>query len=107
MPPLPLFLQAQIVQFLNAKPKTGTGLLGCREGFVFGCETGTIADCVSRAIASTTAPVILAGSGDNPTGGGVGDRADVLAELIKQQAQGVIFAGITDAPALEKMLRGR
>ncbi len=73
-----------------------------REGFVFGCETGTIADCVSRAIASTTAPVILAESGDNPTGGGVGDRADVLAELISQQAQGVIFAGITDAPALEK-----
>ncbi|WP_437615403.1 M81 family metallopeptidase [Erwinia sp. V71] len=70
-----------------------------REDFVFGCETGSIEQCVSKAIASPTQPVILADSGDNPTGGGVGDRADVLAELIRQQAQGVIVAGITDAAA--------
>ncbi|MGU3575063.1 M81 family metallopeptidase [Brucellaceae bacterium C25G] len=73
-----------------------------REDFIFGCETGSISECVSRAIASKTSPVILAESGDNPTGGGVGDRADVLEELIRQKAEGVIFAGITDAPALEK-----
>ncbi len=53
-----------------------------RKDFVFGCETGSIEECVVRAIASETAPVVLAESGDNPTGGGVGDRADVLAELI-------------------------
>lgn len=73
-----------------------------REDFVFGCETGSLKDCVTKAIASKTAPVILADSGDNPTGGGVGDRADALAELLLQNAQDVILAGITDAPAVDK-----
>ncbi|TXI08531.1 MAG: M81 family peptidase, partial [Rhizobium sp.] len=72
-----------------------------RKDFVFGCETGSIAECVARAIASQTAPVVLAESGDNPTGGGVGDRADVLAELIARNAEGVIFAGIADRAATE------
>lgn len=72
-----------------------------REDFVFGCETGSIEECVEKAIASQTGPVVLAESGDNPTGGGVGDRADVLAALIERDAQGVVFAGITDRPATE------
>ncbi|KEC71836.1 UNVERIFIED_ORG: microcystin degradation protein MlrC [Rhizobium esperanzae] len=72
-----------------------------REDFVFGCETGSVEECVARAIASPTAPVVLAESGDNPTGGGVGDRADVLAELISRNATGVVFAGIADREATE------
>jgi len=72
-----------------------------RERFVFGMETGSIAECVSRAIASPTHPVVLAESGDNPTGGGVGDRAEVLAKLIAQGATGTIFAGITDRAATD------
>ena len=72
-----------------------------REGFVFGMETGSIAECVDRAIASTTHPVVLAESGDNPTGGGVGDRAEVLAAMIAKGATGVIFAGITDKAATD------
>ncbi|MBB4443046.1 MULTISPECIES: M81 family metallopeptidase [Rhizobium] len=72
-----------------------------REDFVFGCETGSLEECVERAIASPTAPVVLAESGDNPTGGGVGDRADVLAELIARDATGVVFAGIADKVATE------
>ncbi|ACE93276.1 hypothetical conserved protein [Rhizobium etli CIAT 652] len=72
-----------------------------REDFVFGCETGSVAECVARAIASPTAPVVLAESGDNPTGGGVGDRADVLAELMSRNATGVVFAGIADREATE------
>ncbi|MFF0921232.1 M81 family metallopeptidase [Rhizobium leguminosarum] len=72
-----------------------------REDFVFGCETGSLEECVARAIASPTAPVVLAESGDNPTGGGVGDRADVLAELIARDATGVVFAGIADKAATE------
>jgi microcystin degradation protein MlrC len=70
-----------------------------RDGFVFGTETGSIAECVDRAVNATTAPVVLAESGDNPTGGGVGDRAEMLAELLAREAQGVIFAGIADAAA--------
>ncbi len=72
-----------------------------REQFVFGMETGSIEDCVSRAVASPTHPVVLAESGDNPTGGGVGDRAEVLAALLVQDAQGVIFAGIADKAATD------
>jgi microcystin degradation protein MlrC len=72
-----------------------------REHFVFGSETGSLEDCVAKAIASRTHPVVLAESGDNPTGGGVGDRADVLAELLARNARGVIFAGITDKPATD------
>lgn len=72
-----------------------------REDFVFGSEIGSVEECVSRAVASSTAPVILAESGDNPTGGGVGDRADMLAELIAKDAKGVIFAGIADKAATD------
>ncbi|WP_423068966.1 M81 family metallopeptidase [Devosia sp. CN2-171] len=67
-----------------------------RDQFVFGTRTGTIEECVALAIAAKTGPAIIAESGDNPTGGGVGDRADVLAELLRQGADGVVFAGIAD-----------
>lgn len=43
-----------------------------------------------------TQPVILADSGNNPTGGGVGDRGDVLAVLIDRNWQDALLAGITD-----------
>ncbi len=72
-----------------------------RDDFVFGCKTDTPQACVQAAITSETHPVVLADSGDNPTGGGVGDRADLLAELIDQRADGVIVAGIADLPATE------
>lgn len=72
-----------------------------REGFVFGTRTGSIEECVNWAMTAGTAPAVLAESGDNPTGGGVGDRADVLAELIARDAQGVVFAGIADKAATD------
>lgn len=72
-----------------------------RREFVFGTITGSIEECVEAAIASKTHPVVLAESGDNPTGGGVGDRAEVLAALIERNAQGVVFAGITDRAATD------
>ncbi|MGV8855365.1 MAG: M81 family metallopeptidase [Devosia sp.] len=72
-----------------------------REDFVFGAKTGSIEECVGWAIEATTSPVVLAESGDNPTGGGVGDRAEVLAELMANDAQGVVFAGIADKAATD------
>ncbi len=72
-----------------------------REDFVFGTRTGTIEECVTLAMASPTGPAIIAESGDNPTGGGVGDRADVLAELLARQVTGVVFAGIADRLATD------
>jgi len=72
-----------------------------RAQFAFGMDTGDIGECVARAIASPTHPVVLAESGDNPTGGGVGDRAEMLAALIEQGAKGAIFAGIADKAATD------
>ena len=73
-----------------------------RNDFRFGPETGPLDAMLALAAASQTRPVILADSGDNPTGGGVGDRADVLAALIALNWQDAIVAGITDRPAVER-----
>ena len=70
-----------------------------RHDFAFGVETGSIAHCAARAMTCATKPVILADSGDNPTGGGVGDRADLLAALVRAGGKDTIFAGIADEPA--------
>ncbi len=72
-----------------------------RKDFRFGTKTGTIAECVRWSIQAPTQPAILADSGDNPTGGGTGDRAEVLEELLRQKATNVVFAGIADRPATE------
>jgi microcystin degradation protein MlrC len=71
-----------------------------REEFNFGSvRTGSIDDCLSWAEQAITQPVILADSGDNPTGGGVGDRAEVLAKLLHRSFRNALVAGIADAPA--------
>lgn len=72
-----------------------------RENFAFGSRVGSVEECIDWALAATTRPVVLADSGDNPTAGGVGDRADVLAALVAKRAKEVILAGITDKPATE------
>jgi microcystin degradation protein MlrC len=74
---------------------------GARKEFQFGTETGTVDECIQRAMKATTHPAILADSGDNPTGGGTSDRAEVLEELLRFKAQNVVFAGITDKPATD------
>lgn len=72
-----------------------------RREFQFGTETCTIDACIAKAMAAKTQPAILADSGDNPTGGGTSDRAEVLERLLAHKAQGVVFAGITDRPATD------
>lgn len=72
-----------------------------RGAFRFGPATGSLQDMLDLAERAETSPVILADSGDNPTGGGVGDRADVLKAMIARNFQGAILAGITDRPATD------
>ncbi|WP_428424807.1 M81 family metallopeptidase [Pararhizobium sp.] len=72
-----------------------------RENFDFGPVTGPLEEMLDIAAAAETSPVILADSADNPTGGGVGDRADVLRALIARDWQDALLAGITDRPAVE------
>ena len=71
-----------------------------RDDFAFGPVTGPLEEMLDIAAATETRPVILADSGDNPTGGGVGDRADVLAALIARDWQDALIAGITDRAAV-------
>lgn len=73
-----------------------------REDFRFGPVTGPLEDMLDIAERTETQPIILADSGDNPTGGGVGDRADVLKALLARLIDDVLIAGITDRPAVER-----
>ena len=82
-----------------AAVEMATAYWDARTKFEFGCWTGSINETLDRALQSTSAPVIVADSGDNPTGGGVGDRIDVLRALIKRDARDVIVAGIADPQA--------
>ncbi|MBI1172308.1 microcystin degradation protein MlrC [bacterium] len=81
--------------------RIGQAFWAARDRFRFGPVTGPLDEMLALAERATTAPVILADSGDNPTGGGVGDRADVLAALMARDWQGALLAGITDRPAVE------
>lgn len=74
-----------------------------RHAFDFGPRNGSLAAMVDAALAEAApagsgALAIVADSGDNPTAGGVGDRADALAVLLARDAQDVLVAGIA-APA--------
>ncbi|MBO0344066.1 M81 family metallopeptidase [Roseibium sp. CAU 1637] len=72
-----------------------------REDFRFGPVTGPLDEMLDIAQKTQTKPLILADSGDNPTGGGVGDRADVLNAVLERGMRDVLFAGITDKPAVD------
>ena len=76
-----------------------------RDVFAFGPETGSVADCVAKAVDAQATPVVLADSGDNPTAGGVGDRAELLEALVAANAQDAIVAGVFDADATDAAYR--
>jgi microcystin degradation protein MlrC len=50
-------------------------------------------------------PVVFAESGDNPTGGGVGDRADILA-VLQNTNRPALFAGIAAPDVYEALKSG-
>jgi len=76
-----------------------------RQEFQFGVPTGTMAECIEHARHLDTKPVVISDSGDNPTAGGSGDRADALAELLRHSVKDCLFAGIADRPATEACYR--
>ena len=69
-----------------------------RYEFVFGTEYGSIEQCLAIAKQSPGL-AIIGDSGDNPTGGGVGDRANALAAVLTAGITDVLVAGIADNPA--------
>lgn len=72
-----------------------------RENCRFGVPTKSLEDCLADARDCKTHPFILADSGDNPTGGGVGDRTDVLHLWLEKGMEGGVFAGIADPEAVD------
>jgi microcystin degradation protein MlrC len=83
----------------NLAERLGQQYWDVREQFQFGVPVGSVEQCIEWAAQSSTQPVILADSGDNPTGGGVGDRAEVLSQLVERNFQNALVAAIADAPA--------
>ncbi len=77
-----------------------------RDRFRFGPETGPLDAMLDAAARAGSRPVILADSGDDPTGGGAGDRADVLARLLARDWPKALVAGIADAPAVDACFAG-
>ncbi len=55
------------------------------------------AEAVSLARAANDGPVVIADTQDNPGGGGHGDTTGLLAELIRQGAEGAVLCLINDA----------
>ncbi|MBS0562165.1 MAG: MlrC C-terminal domain-containing protein, partial [Proteobacteria bacterium] len=75
------------------------GFINRREA-VFVADTLPAAEAVARAIAAAgpgKGPVVIADTQDNPGGGGHGDTTGLLAELVRQNAQGALVCLINDA----------
>ena len=71
-----------------------------RREFHFGVPAGSLAECLRMFENLDSYPAILSDSGDNPTGGGVGDTTFILAELLERDLKGAVIAGLADAPAV-------
>lgn len=72
-----------------------------RSEFQFGPTTGSLAEMIEIAKTCGTHPVVLTDSGDNPGGGGVGDRACVLRYCDANNVREALVIGIADAPAVD------
>lgn len=75
-----------------------------RHDLAFDMEALPLAGALDRLTGA--GPAILADSGDNPTAGGVGDRADVMAAVLARGLSGVLFAGIADPAAFSALCDG-
>ncbi len=71
-----------------------------RRAFRFGVPAGSLTWCLEQFATLDSYPVILSDSGDNPTGGGVGDTTFVLEALLERNIEGAVVAGLADAPAV-------
>lgn len=82
--------------------KLAQSYFDARNDFKFGPTTGTLEEMMSIAQNCETAPVVLTDSGDNPGGGGVGDRACVLKYCTDNSIRDALIIGIADAPAVQQ-----
>jgi microcystin degradation protein MlrC len=57
-------------------------------------------DQAKRLAATASRPIVLADTQDNPGGGGHGDTTELLAELVRQRAEGAVVCLINDAESV-------
>ncbi|WP_421992765.1 M81 family metallopeptidase [Roseococcus sp.] len=75
-------------------------IAGQESAFIGGVQDASEAVAEAIRIASGAGkPVVIADTQDNPGGGGHGDTTGLLAELIRQDAQGAVIAPMNDAEA--------
>ena len=76
---------------------------GSRQQLKFDMQSGDISTAITSIPNNFS---ILADSGDNPTAGGVGDRADVLEAVLTKKIEHVLFAGIASESAYNELQKG-
>jgi len=74
-----------------------------RQQLKFDMRSGDISSAINSIPKNFS---IIADSGDNPTAGGVGDRADVLEAALRERIEHVLFAGIASESAYNELQRG-
>lgn len=74
-----------------------------RQQLKFDMRSGSISTAITSMPKNFS---IIADSGDNPTAGGVGDRADVLEAVLSKKIDHVLFAGIASESAYSELQKG-
>ena len=71
-----------------------------RQKLKFDMQSGDISSAITSIPKNFS---IIADSGDNPTAGGVGDRADILEAVLIKKIEHVLFAGIASKSAYNEL----
>ncbi|WP_027833699.1 M81 family metallopeptidase [Maritalea myrionectae] len=74
-----------------------------RDQFAFGVPAAPLAETLDAASKIETGPIVICDSGDNPGGGGVGDRVDVLKEAISRELKELLVIGICAPKAVAQI----
>ncbi|MCF4097719.1 M81 family metallopeptidase [Maritalea mediterranea] len=74
-----------------------------RDKFAFGVPAAPLGETLDAASKIDTDPIVICDSGDNPGGGGVGDRVDVLKEAISREMKDLLVIGICAPKAVAKL----
>jgi microcystin degradation protein MlrC len=77
-----------------------------RERHSFHTDMVPVADAVREAIETDEGPVVLGDLADSGGAGTPGDGTALLAELLKQNAQGAVIGNIADPAAVQEAIRG-
>ncbi len=72
-----------------------------RDEFGFSVPAGTMDESLTWALEREKTCLFVSDSGDNPTAGGVGDRADFLRCLLGRNVPDAVLGGLTDAAATD------